>query len=105
MSDWLEKNTWQVIGLGLGFLATSWAAVTALFHWHSSRLDERLNMQVMEAVNMATSEMQADLSGVRERVATLEAHLSGISEIRLKLDDFDAQLQSLPARVAEAMKK
>lgn len=99
----------EYIGGAFAALSTIAGGIFGLFKWLSSRLDERLQMQIAEAVTMATAEMNADLVQVRERVAILETHWGDakedIQEIKGKLDMLGGHMVSLPARIAEALKR
>lgn len=107
--DWLKDNILTVLATTLTALATIAAGVRTLFSYHSARLDERQDSQIAKAVTSASADFLEDLSSVRERVASLEAHLQGTREtltgMHSKLDDMDGHLRSLPEKLAEALKK
>ena len=103
--DFERASNW-IAGGGATALggAIAWAA-----KWYHSKLYESMEQRVREAVMQATIELKSDLSDFGGRVSSLEAHQedmrADLSEIKSTWEKVHMDIQNLPQRVVEAMRK
>lgn len=84
--------------------AIAWAA-----KWYHAKLYERMEDRVREAVMQATLDLSKDLSEFGGRVSSLEAHMedtrADVSDLKSTWEKMHSDIQNLPQRVVEAMRK
>ena len=84
--------------------AIAWAA-----KWYHAKLYDRMEERVREAVMQATIDLSQDLSDFGGRVSSLEAHMvdtrKDVSDLKATWEKMHNDIQNLPQRVVEAMRK
>lgn len=102
----LERASNWIAGGGATFLGgvIAWAA-----KWYHGKLYESMEQRVREAVMQATIELKTDLSDFGGRVSSLEAHQQDmredLSDLKSTWEKVHQDIQNLPQRVVEAMRK
>jgi peptidoglycan hydrolase CwlO-like protein len=98
-SNWIAGGGATALG---GVLA--WAA-----KWYHGKLYESMEQRVREAVMQATIDLKNDLSDFGGRVSSLEAHQEDmkqdVSDLKSTWEKVHMDIQNLPQRVVEAMRK
>jgi hypothetical protein len=99
ISNWAAGGGATVLG---GVIA--WAA-----KWYHGKLYESMEQRVREAVMQATIDLKNDMSDFGGRVSSLEAHQedmrADLAEIKTTWEKVHMDIQNLPQRVVEAMRK
>ena len=99
ISAWAAGSGATAVGGALAWLAK----------WYHSKLYDRLEEKVKAAVMRATIDISQDLADFGGRVSSLEAHMDDtrrdVSDLKATWEKMHNDIQQLPQRVVEAMRK